>query len=943
MLTLQRDGLQLVVPAETNSGVLFLFQAADLDQLSSAPTLMLLTNAPVTNSLQISLTPQQRAFFYAIRRTNSSLEEYQVPEIPDEPSAPYALWILGIPTNLVSGVSYTADFLLVLSTNALADVSGTAQLSVMRQVDGLAHPDAQVTPEQIIFVHGACRTNVQVTASTSLTGYVVAVTLTGASAALPSLAKAKAGPAAASSTSTLVPGILLPNSPPSAADAFTTAQAGVLPLVDTAGWSSPIATTPPAVSGTFGEWRGNSRKNSQGGWVDNANYHEGLDLVAPAGATVWAARGGIVRANQGSSVGRIVTVDHLDGWYSRYVHLSPADEPKVGSHVNRGDSVGVVATSAQNGGLSPHIHFELRAASTGRWEVKPGIALDPLRQPVGPAGMFAVAPPQNLSSLGRVGVTPKNPAAQIYYYKPPVEFVAGNDSTAYVVLKIKQPQNGNYLSPQTVRFTPEGQGSFVELSTPNTPAIESLLPDGTPPVEGGFARYKHGTWHDAGEREEYFRYWFRWDVSGYSAAAIGPRTFTVDSANYAGTLNPKTLKWGPEILSVVKVSESGGEQRFRVSVRAWLGEDAATAASDVSKGAWDTGADWYRYELPAGGRWVANNTANYDETDSSSALVKLREQEFWWAGTPDSTDAQVTVRSRTVPAIADKKPVNNMALIPAGNFTMGDTFGGEGGSYEVPTHTVFVSAFYMDRTEVTKALWDDVYNWATNHGYSFNAGSFGLGKASTHPVQTVNWHDAVKWCNARSEKEGRTPAYYTNAAQTAVYRSGQVSVDNTWVNWSSGYRLPTEAEWEKAARGGASGHRFPWADADTITHSLANYYSSSSYAYDVSPTRNYHPSFQAGGTTYTSPAGYFAANGYGLYDMAGNVREWCWDWYSSTYYSTSSGTDPRGPTAGSLRVARGGGWHFNALNCRTAGRNYDTPTYRDGNLGFRSVLPPGQP
>ena len=161
-----------------------------------------------------------------------------------------------------------------------------------------------------------------------------------------------------------------------------------------------------------------------------------------------------------------------------------------------------------------------------------------------------------------------------------------------------------------------------------------------------------------------------------------------------------------------------------------------------------------------------------------------------------------------------------MVLIPAGSFLMGDTFN-EGYSDERPLHSVYVSAFYMDRTEVTKALWDEVYGWAVIHGYTFdNAGS---GKALDHPVHYVNWYDCVKWCNARSEKEGRVPAYYRDAAQTLVYRAGRVDVQNEWVKWNAGYRLPTEAEWEKAARGGLSGKRFPWGD--TISHSQANYYS----------------------------------------------------------------------------------------------------------------------
>ena len=286
-------------------------------------------------------------------------------------------------------------------------------------------------------------------------------------------------------------------------------------------------------------------------------------------------------------------------------------------------------------------------------------------------------------------------------------------------------------------------------------------------------------------------------------------------------------------------------------------------------------------------------------------------------------------------ALGTNSPVPpGMAIIPAGPFTMGDSLDGD--SSALPLHTNQISAFYMDKCEVTKLLWDWVYNWATNHGYSFETGA--EGKGTDQPAQRMTWYDAVKWCNARSEQEGRTPAYYTSAGQTTAYRSGQTAVQTNWVKWSSGYRLPTEAEWEKAARGGASGQRFPWGN--TISESQANYAGAiGSYSYDLGPDGD-NATFATGGYPYTSPAGYFAANGYGLYDMAGNVFEWCWDWYGG--YSSGSQTDPRGPASGYYRVRRGGSSGNYANLCRAAFRSSYNPTYRYNYLGFRSVLPPGQ-
>ena len=227
------------------------------------------------------------------------------------------------------------------------------------------------------------------------------------------------------------------------------------------------------------------------------------------------------------------------------------------------------------------------------------------------------------------------------------------------------------------------------------------------------------------------------------------------------------------------------------------------------------------------------------------------------AVTVTHTSAARFFRLISVPTIT----ADGMALIPAGSFTMGDTLDGEGDA--IPTN-VYVSAFYMDTNLVSYGQWQSVYSYATSHGYGFvNAGA---GKAANHPVQTVDWYDVVKWSNALSQQAGLTPVYYTDADLTQVYATGEVT---PYVNWAvNGYRLPTEAECEKAARGGLSGQRFPWGD--TISESQANYYGCTTcYSYDLGPD-GYNATFNDGVSPYTSPVGSFTANGYGLYDMAGN-------------------------------------------------------------------------
>lgn len=303
-----------------------------------------------------------------------------------------------------------------------------------------------------------------------------------------------------------------------------------------------------------------------------------------------------------------------------------------------------------------------------------------------------------------------------------------------------------------------------------------------------------------------------------------------------------------------------------------------------------------------------------------------------------------------------------MVLVPSGSFDMGNISGDTDGnitSANNPAVPTYVSVFFMDATEITLAQWKSVQAWGLGvGGYTdLSTGAAGRTNAGTNasqvPVVGVNWYDAAKWCNARSERDGKTPAYYTDTNLSLVYRSGSNDLTSANVNWSAnGYRLPTEAEWERAARGGTN-TRFPWGD--TISQKSANYSAnttsntnSSGTSYDLGPQiYNALANTSASPTTlYTTPVGTFAPNRYGLYDVAGNVQEWVWDFYGPPPYG--GGSDPSGTNSGTTRVLRGGQWGFttgvlsNVTTTpfvRCAARVTLTPTTTNNYTGFRTIQP----
>jgi formylglycine-generating enzyme required for sulfatase activity len=277
------------------------------------------------------------------------------------------------------------------------------------------------------------------------------------------------------------------------------------------------------------------------------------------------------------------------------------------------------------------------------------------------------------------------------------------------------------------------------------------------------------------------------------------------------------------------------------------------------------------------------------------------------AGTPNPAAPPTLAPS----AVSDAYP---MVRIPAGTFTMGSPAAEEGRYDDEQQHEVTLTrAYLMGRTEVTQGLWRSVMgsNPSSQRG-------------DDHPVTDLSWCDAVAFANRLSAREG-LPLAYQGVDQCASSEGQSVA----WDQSSAGYRLPTEAEWERAARGGAGG---PYAGAATEEEACA---------VGNIADRSAQAKF-SGWTTFScddghagpAPVGRFRANGYGLHDLTGNVWEWCWDGYGA--YGVAS-TDPAGAPSAPYRVRRGGSWSDLPRDARVAIRGGDGPGFRHGGLGLRLV------
>ena len=261
----------------------------------------------------------------------------------------------------------------------------------------------------------------------------------------------------------------------------------------------------------------------------------------------------------------------------------------------------------------------------------------------------------------------------------------------------------------------------------------------------------------------------------------------------------------------------------------------------------------------------------------------------------------------------------DFVLIPAGTFQMGSE---KGYDNTKPVHQVTITkSFYMGKYEVTQAEYEKYCSYGSSSPSSVR------GDGDNYPAYFVSWYDALVYCNKRSMAEGLTPCYSISGS-TDPSKWGTVPTlsDSTWnaviCNWNAnGYRLPTEAEWEYAARAG-----------DNTVASLT--YSGTS---DVNKLGDY-AWYSSNSNSKTHEVGTKLPNAFGLYDMSGNVWEWCWNWFTDSYDAeTECGSDPTGSSLGSSRVYRGGSWYNGSDYCAVSYRSGSNPRNCLSRLGFRVV------
>ena len=400
---------------------------------------------------------------------------------------------------------------------------------------------------------------------------------------------------------------------------------------------------------------------------------------------------------------------------------------------------------------------------------------------------------------------------------------------------------------------------------------------------------------------------YTWNFGDGTASSTVPNPSHTyqNSGNYTVTLTALLNGQTSSSSKTVTIMANPPSACFSVS------NDNCTAPCTVSFTNCSQNATSYTWNFGNGNTsTVPNPSHNYENSGNYTVTLTALQN-----GLTSSSQKTVTIMAGI--------PSPTMVTIPA---TTTFSMGCNGAldiciSGELPVRNVTLSSYLISETEITQTQWNAIMN------------SVGIGNPSNFnncpecPVERVSWFDAMVFCNRLSELQNLTPCYYADQSYTQVYGKNGASwslPNNGNVFWkpnTKGYRLPTEAEWERAARGGTPVSSNIYSGSNDNIAAVAVYFSNSG--------------------NKTSTVASKAANNSGLFDMSGNVWEWCWDWYDASYYGQTGNTNnPKGPGSGSSLVLRGGSWLSDPTGCRVAIRGGLTPDVRNFNFGFRLARTP---
>ncbi|MCB5229479.1 MAG: chitobiase/beta-hexosaminidase C-terminal domain-containing protein [Candidatus Cloacimonetes bacterium] len=506
-------------------------------------------------------------------------------------------------------------------------------------------------------------------------------------------------------------------------------------------------------------------------------------------------------------------------------------------------------------------------------------------------------------------------------------WTASPTANANYILKVEAPifnlPGGNYNSPQSVTITTKTPGAIIRYATNGSEPTESSTQYTAPIYINAPTNLKakafRSNWSPSNTTSvNYLMPIVAPTFNPQGGTYHSPQSVTMTTKTPGATIRYTTNGSEPTQTSTQYNSPISVDASMTLKAKAFI--DSWTP-SPTTSATYDMVVKEPTFSH-AGGTYYATQNIKITTT-TPNAIIRYTTDgneptEFSTQYTsPISVDASMTLKAKTyrngwTPSSTTNATyiILHMIRVPQGIFIMGDTRG-TGATDELPTHSVTLDSFYISKYPVTQGDYKEIM------GSIYSSEGYGVG--DNYPAYYVCWYDAIKYCNLLSMADMLSPVYsISGSTNPADWGNVPVYDNSTWnaviCNWNAnGYRLPTEAEWEYAARSASNSPDLIYSGSNDIN--VVAWY-----------TGNNIPNG-------TKPVGTKVANFLGACDMSGNVYEWCWDWYGN--YSSGSSTNPTGPSSGANRVSRGGSWTSDANVCRVSSRALNYPSLRKHTIGFR--------